>query len=285
MRFYRATRFLFPNDLKLRLFTICFVGTHLPLISFAGWEWWSGRFGWTETVLLLVATLAGTALALGGIHALLAPVSESARAIDAMAEGRRVELSGHDSRDLMGMLIASVNRAATSTQMEIARLDDAAHRDVLTGLWNRRGFHANLGEAVRGRVVSSLALIDLDNFKAINDRHGHRTGDDVLRMLAHRLVGGLRRGDLIARWGGEEFLVLLPGASVQDATQILARLAAESRCDPIPALGGVCVTFSGGVAQLKPDDVDAAIAQADAALYRAKRAGRDRIIASEAVAR
>lgn len=278
MWFYRKTQFLFPGDLRMRLFAICFIGTHVPLIGFVGWELVQGRFGWSETIVLLIATLLGTAFALLAINWLLAPVTESTRALETLGEGERPELAECDSRDLMGVLIASVNRAATATHDLIGQLDEAAHRDPLTGLWNRRGFESRVADIAHCYDFSALAILDLDHFKAINDTYGHQTGDDVLRHFAHRLVGGLRRGDLISRWGGEEFLVLLTGAGVAESTAILDRLAQSLRDEPIAVPGGEHVRFSGGVTAYDSGGLESAYVAADRALYRAKRAGRDRII-------
>ena len=278
MWFYRKTQFLFPRDLRLRLFAICFIGTHVPLISFVGWELAQGRFGWGDTLVLLIATLFGTAFALLAINWLLAPVAESTRALDTLGEGERPVLAECDSRDLMGVLVASVNRAATATHDLIGQLDEAAQRDPLTGLWNRRGFEARVDEIAGQHDFSALAILDLDHFKAINDTYGHQTGDDVLRQFAHRLVGTLRRGDLIARWGGEEFLVLLSGATVREATHILNRLGQTMRADPLDVLSGEHIRFSGGVAAYTVDGLQGALVAADRALYRAKREGRDRVV-------
>ncbi|MBW4329567.1 GGDEF domain-containing protein [Stakelama sp. CBK3Z-3] len=277
MRFYRATRFLFPTDLRMRLFLVCFIGTHVPLIVFVLWQLALGHFGWRDTGVLVIATLAGTAFALSAINWLLVPVRRSTEALDALGEGEWPVLEECDGRDLMGALITSVNRAATATHDLVDQLDEAAHRDPLTGLWNRRGFEARVAEVAHCYDYSALAIVDLDHFKAVNDTYGHRAGDDVLRLFSHRLVGALRRGDLIARWGGEEFVVLLTGATVRESTGILERLAQSLRDEPLDVPGGADVRFSGGVAPYGMRGMDTALMTADRALYRAKRGGRDRI--------
>jgi diguanylate cyclase (GGDEF)-like protein len=276
MRFYRATRFLFPSSLRMRLFAICFIGTHLPLFALIGWEAWRGAISWTPVIVVLVATLAGTAFSLTAINALLHPVRASARALRALSDGRVAPLDQMDSRDLMGALIASVNRAATSASERMRQLDEAANRDALTGLLNRRGFQALMAGGDGDRPAGTLALVDIDHFKAINDDHGHGAGDHVLRLFAQRLIAGLRRGDVIARWGGEEFLVFLPSTEMGDARAIIDRLARDSRLEPIAAIGDCAITFSAGLTPWPAgDDADAALLRVDAALYAAKRAGRD----------
>ncbi|MGC6401251.1 diguanylate cyclase domain-containing protein [Sphingomonas sp. FW199] len=276
MRFYRATRFLFPTSLRLRMFAICFVGTHVPLFALIGWEAWRGAIGWTPVIVVLIATLIGTAFSLTAINALLHPVRASARALRAMSDGKAAPLDQMDSRDLMGALIASVNRAATSAGERMRELGEAANRDALTGLLNRRGFHALIDGAPGERPAGTLALIDIDHFKAINDDHGHGAGDHVLRLFAQRLIAGLRRGDVIARWGGEEFLIFLPATTMGDARAIIDRLAGESRMEPVAAIGGCAITFSAGLTPwVAGHPHEAAMLRVDAALYAAKRAGRD----------
>ncbi|MDP9236248.1 MAG: GGDEF domain-containing protein [Chloroflexota bacterium] len=145
--------------------------------------------------------------------------------------------------------------------------------DSLTGLPNRRHFHqayvASLGQSIADNVPLALMLIDIDHFKAINDRDGHPAGDDKLRQVAGALHAVVRRGDLVARYGGDEFIVISPDATREGALALAERLRqAAVSCD---------ASVSIGVA-LFPDDAqmqDRLIAAADAALYRAKRAGRN----------
>jgi diguanylate cyclase (GGDEF)-like protein len=165
---------------------------------------------------------------------------------------------------------------------------DRAHRrratlDPLTGLFNRSALEQRLGEldgqpAGIGKGAShSLLLCDLDHFKQVNDRYGHATGDAVLRDVAYTMRAVLRAGDSIYRVGGEEILVVLPGATKDDAVAIgerLRRSVAEGR----PA--GVPVTISVGVAVSRPGplDTEEMVGLADAALYSAKAGGRDRVV-------
>ncbi|MFM2343084.1 MAG: hypothetical protein RLZZ592_2737 [Pseudomonadota bacterium] len=172
-------------------------------------------------------------------------------------------------------------RTALSRALE--RLSELATRDELTGLPNRRAMgemllvetarHARLGAPL------SLALIDIDHFKAINDHHGHAVGDAVLRGFAQRMEAELRGADVLARWGGEEFLLLLPGTDALQALQAVERLREGLRRQPFDAVApGLRVTFSAGVGGcLGQGDIDSALERADRALYRAKAAGRDRI--------
>ena len=161
---------------------------------------------------------------------------------------------------------------------DAARL--AADTDPLTGLVNRRAamerLAAEMQAAFRNCGQLSLALIDLDHFKAINDRYGHAKGDDVLRHFAAAGRQQLRGGDIFARIGGEEFLVLMPGADLREATEAIDRLRHHiARDENRPGLG--CVyTLSAGVAEYCGNAADDLFERADRALYRAKHLGRDR---------
>ena len=158
-------------------------------------------------------------------------------------------------------------------QRAIRALADETERDPLTGLANRRALELfQLEEA--GRLASVLAL-DLDHFKRINDTHGHAAGDAVLREVARRLSPLVRHGDLVARVGGEEILVILKGAGDAVAHRVAQSACEAVRGAPVEIEGGsVDVTTSVGVA-VGPLD-DALLTRADAALYAAKAAGRDR---------
>lgn len=166
-----------------------------------------------------------------------------------------------------------------------ARLREAAYSDELTGLPNRRALDEFLARAwedalTRGQALSCV-LLDLDHFKAINDTHGHETGDRVLRAVARALQQHCRVDDLLARWGGEELVLVCPGVTPQAAVVLAERMraAVEQLAADLPA-----VTLSGGVAQalgVHADAVGAMMRAADRALLQAKREGRNRIVVAE----
>lgn len=173
-----------------------------------------------------------------------------------------------------------------------ARLEVAAVTDPLTGLRNRRFFSlaapAEAERARRGgpRAALLVVLLDIDHFKHINDEHGHDAGDAVLVEVARRLRATARGGDLLVRWGGEEFLLLLRDADADGADGLLERLMTALAGTPV-ALSGERLMVSGsiGAVRFPPDPeaprswtLDQAIALADEALYRAKREGRDRAV-------
>jgi diguanylate cyclase (GGDEF)-like protein len=182
------------------------------------------------------------------------------------------------SGDMLGELIAGVERAAEATRTRIATLDSAAHRDALTGLWNRRGFLTQAAVAGQGAV----ALVDLDRFKSINDLHGHDAGDLVLRDFGAFLDRSVRRSDVAARWGGEEFAILFPDAGEVEAATILHRMTRRLAAGAVDGPDGTPISFSAGVVELDGDSIEAAMTRADAALYAAKHGGRDQIRVGEA---
>jgi len=165
------------------------------------------------------------------------------------------------------------------------RLQREASTDALTGLHNRREFEGGMvremERARRLRVPLSLALIDIDFFKRINDRHGHDVGDGVLREVAATLRAGIRRSDLVARIGGEEFALVLLGTEPPGARVLLERLRRAVAALRVPAgADTVGCTISVGITDRVDDDADwaALYKRADQALYAAKQGGRDRVV-------
>jgi diguanylate cyclase (GGDEF)-like protein len=163
-----------------------------------------------------------------------------------------------------------------------ARLQELAVTDPLTGVYNRRQFYENLSaEFRRSRRYKrplALLLIDIDHFKEVNDRHGHTVGDEVLRTIAQALQRELRSIDLLARFGGEEFVVLLPETTTEAAVTVAEKLRRRV-ADHVFGAAGASLTISVGVAGLedgmaREDDL---VQSADQALYRAKERGRNRL--------
>lgn len=170
----------------------------------------------------------------------------------------------------------------------------AAHTDDLTGVANRRFVitqiedmlaHPDLGEegGEGTAAAGSLCVLDLDNFKYINDRYGHQAGDAILRDFAGRVGGQVRRSDCFGRVGGEEFVLVLPGTAMATAVTIVERMLAMVRASrPLAELPDFTYTFSCGVAGVRPgDDFTSLYGRADKALYAAKLAGRNRVLLEE----
>lgn len=182
---------------------------------------------------------------------------------------------------LLGVLAAFALRKV----MQARRLQALATTDELTGLANRRATLAFLDDALararRDRAEVAVLMIDVDHFKHINDSWGHATGDDVLRHLARVLGGGLRDRDRLGRLGGEEFLAVLPGAGAEVARGVAERMRASIAASPMLAGTTRAVAYTVSIGAAVGDGTGAAdtlLAQADAALYRAKGGGRNAVV-------
>jgi diguanylate cyclase (GGDEF)-like protein len=170
--------------------------------------------------------------------------------------------------------------------LENARLHGMVERqalvDGLTGLANRRAasdaLHAEAARAERLETPLSVVMADLDGFKEVNDAYGHAVGDEVLRVFAGVLRDTLRESDVAGRWGGEEFLLLLPGADGEGAAHLAERIRIGLTERSIPSVPDLRVSASFGVAEYAGESTtEQLVAAADSALYRAKRAGKDRV--------
>ena len=179
-------------------------------------------------------------------------------------------------------LLCRINNTLDTVEM-FRQIHDNAITDVLTGLYNRRYLYevgpGLVAAAERYGTPLSLAIFDIDRFKRVNDTYGHPAGDRVLREVGRVLKKGVRSSDIVVRYGGEEFLVLMPGTDLGRAFIVVEKLRREiEEADIVPEEGAKRVTVSGGVAEfIRGMDLDDLIHDADEALYRAKRAGRNRI--------
>lgn len=203
-------------------------------------------------------------------------------------EGQLVEILGV-SRDIsdrkrfeLEIETARHQTEAANRALKLAneKLEQLATTDDLTGSFNRRYCRSLLESATaEGERPLSLLMIDIDHFKKVNDAFGHVVGDQVLVELARTITGVIRETDVLTRWGGDEFVVLMPLCDADGAANIAERIcqtvAAESLLDSAP------MTVSIGVSQAREgEDMKDWVARADSALYRAKEAGRDRVVSA-----
>ena len=179
-------------------------------------------------------------------------------------------------------LLTTVVSAKLQRAAEIGR---KLRHDPLTGVLNRLSFTEmyvrNSAFMTRAGGDLSIAILDLDRFKTVNDTFGHAVGDEVLRQTAVTLEGSLRKSDSLGRWGGEEFVVLFPGTDCAGSAKSLANVAVALSTIDFNLTGGkpFKVTFSAGVTQVAAGTpIEAAVAEADTLLYRAKNQGRNRIV-------
>ena len=190
----------------------------------------------------------------------------------------------------LGVLVAALTVAASVFSNVLARMGERqrslSRRESLTGCFNRRAFYElfprEVDRAQRLGQGVAIVFLDLDHFKLVNDRYGHETGDRVLQQLSSRLRGTIRETDLLFRWGGEEFVVLVPHTDPAEAPALGERIRAAVAGRPFAgneSHAAVSITVSVGVAGTvaRPVDPDSLLARADAACYRAKEGGRNRV--------
>lgn len=183
-------------------------------------------------------------------------------------------------------VVVGIDHHITRWRVAERELQRLAREDALTGLSNRRHFghvaELAIERAARYGEALSLIMMDLDHFKLINDQWGHNVGDEVLREIVSRSLVCLRASDLLARWGGEEFIVLLPHTRQDEASQVAERLReAAVRAPIVSSRGPVLVTLSAGIGQWQVGmNLDQLVSLADGALYAAKQAGRNCVMPS-----
>lgn len=190
----------------------------------------------------------------------------------AILTGEMSKLRSKMNRQKEELLAAMEQIRTLATTDELTSLVNRRHmKDVLTSVERRQG---EMGE------LMCLALLDIDFFKSVNDSFGHAGGDTVLRSFAAAACSKLRAGDMLARWGGEEFLLLLPAAGLDEASQVLARMAQAVGAIDMPDLNRhLAITFSAGLVQRAPHEAFAdTISRADKALYEAKSSGRNKVM-------
>jgi diguanylate cyclase (GGDEF)-like protein len=235
---------------------------------------------------LVAERIAGRVRKLYGLtHTLAAPLSADEGVIGAIVLSRRSAESWPAStqRILAGAAVEA--SAALARALSHRAAEARASTDVLTGLPNRRYFDefcALLGRRRRADDAVGVLMIDIDRFKALNDAHGHATGDQVLRAVAGAIARAVRDDDVPARYGGEEFAVLLRNPTPLKAIEVGERVrAAVKRLDLRPfGVPAVSVSVGVAVAEAADEPIGYLVERADRALYRAKRAGRDRVVAA-----
>ena len=211
----------------------------------------------------------------------MAPTGEAiARLLEAFTHST---LTLRQTVDTSRAELGEIRRQLDEANGELKRATDLAHTDFLTGVFNRRAMSEvmvrDIARARRESDSYSVALLDIDHFKAVNDEHGHHAGDKALVHVAAIARSGMRDTDAIYRYGGEEFVILLPGAGAQGAHFVVDRL--RKLVEKTPCVidnAKINLRFSAGVAELHLDeDASELLARADQALLEAKRNGRNRV--------
>ena len=276
----------FPRSYSAKIMLVLFAGTHLPLLALVLYLLLvsPGGLGTHSGVLaaLLIATLLGFVATLFALRALLAPVRLASSSLEAYLDERRKPELPIGFSDEAGKLMANVQHALDHLDSTIRSLEGLSGTDHLTGLPSRRGGEERLGEdlarAKRGGEFLTVAVGDVDNFKAINDTHGHQAGDVCLCHVARVIQRNVREGDWLCRWGGDEFIISLWDASVFASPEaVLGRISRGLKESPmrLPLGEELVLSISVGAQRYAGEkDIRELLAKADAAMYEAKREGR-----------
>ncbi len=256
----------------------------------------------------LIATVGVIPLGFFMVRRVVAPVESLADTMMRCAQGNLSVRSEVNRRDEIGSLARAFNRMADQHQQtheRIVRLNaeleervtfrtqqlrELASRDPLTGLFNRRYFNEVLerrfSEAMRYESDLTCIMLDLDEFKAANDAFGHHVGDELLVLTSATILSQLRNADVAARYGGDEFIVLLPQTDAEQAHTLAERIVLKFTRDALQRFPKVAVAMSLGIASLhglQNKDAESLIRAADHAMYDAKAAGKRRIVVSSAI--
>jgi diguanylate cyclase (GGDEF)-like protein len=281
----------FPKSFSGKIMLVVFAGTHLPLVVLVLYLLLASPDGLRThlvvLVALLIATLLGFVATLFALRALLAPVCLASSSLEAYLDERRKPELPMGFSDEAGRLMADVQHVVDHLDSTILSLEGLSGTDHLTGLPNRRKAEQRLAEdharAKRGGAILTVAVVDVNRFKAINDTHGHLAGDVCLRHMALVIKRNVREGDWMARWGGDEFVLALWDASVFASPEaVLGRINAGLRQSPVRLPGGEELVLSISVGAHRyagEDDIRELLAKADAAMYEAKRGGRAWVLA------
>ena len=281
-------RLPWPKSYLGKLMLITFLGIHVPLIALVLYLVFAAstdlRASLSVLVIVLVATLFGTVLTLCALYALLRPVSLASKALYDYLDSGRLPSLPTNFTDQAGRLMANVQYVIQELDKVFRSLQESATVDHLTGAYNRRAgeqrLAGDLARVGRGEGSLTLAVVDLDRFKPLNDRYGHQVGDTCLRHLADTCTRNIREGDWLARWGGDEFvLALWEEEGERPASVVLNRLATDlsEHTVKLPQGDRIQLTFSAGVLRCTDHEAELGIsgvlALADEALYEAKEEG------------
>ncbi len=281
----------FADSYRGKIMLVVFLGIHLPLIAVVLYLLATSPGGLLAHVgilgALLAATVLGLVVTLWALRGLLAPIGLTSGALRGyLDDGKKPDLPiGYG--DEVGRLMADVRYAVENLDSTVRLMEGLSGTDHLTGLLNRRAGEKRLLEeaarADRGEGVITLGIVDVNQFKAVNDSYGHQAGDACIRHVASVIAENVREGDWLARWGGDEFLIMLHDVSAFAPTEeILRRIVVDLKSRPVELPSGeeLVLTVSVGATRCSGKaDLRRALARADEAMYEAKREGRPWVLA------
>ena len=281
----------FPKSYQGKIMLVAILGTLAPLIALTFLLLGSsvGIGPALRILALMVAvTLLGTGATLLALRGLLTPISLTSSALKEYIDDRKVPALPTGFTDEVGRLMANVQYAIAHLDENIRSLEGLSATDHLTGLLNRRQGEKLLAEeAARvrgGKEMLTLCVVDVNSFKRINDTYGHQAGDICIRHVADLIRRNIRQGDWLARWGGDEFVLVLRDANPFASTEAdLQRIVRDLKDSPVrlPQGGELVLTVTVGASRHSgEEDLRELLAKADEAMYEAKREGRPWILSA-----
>lgn len=284
------SRFPFPNSYLGKIMLIAFFGIQVPLIILIIYSVYSTPQGTESTVRILVSTVIasvlGTAFTLYVLYYLLAPVSLASKKLREYITDKKMPDLPTYYKDGAGQLMSDVQYTVSHIDKLIRSLEKTSSTDYLTGTYNRFSAETRLKEDIarsgRSEHKMTLVLLDLDDFKIINDEYGHDIGDFCLKHVVNIVKSNIRESDWLARWGGDEFMIMLLDSDEIYASTVLERISASLEENSIPnSQGSITITISVGVTQYKSEfDFERYYKTVDVALLEAKRRGKGQIVYS-----
>lgn len=216
-----------------------------------------------------------------GINQLLAEIMQETRTVQKSVLNYRNDLLSARAK------VDEAHNQINQLENKLLEMSEKVHEDHLTGILNRRGFDnayiQEVAHATRHQTPLCFALLDIDNFKQLNDTHGHHVGDYALIYLVEAVKETVRRSDVISRYGGEEFTILLPNTALKEAISTIARIRRYlTKKFFLHENKRLLITFSAGVTQYQAgESQEDLFKRADEALYRAKKNGKNQVVATE----
>lgn len=272
-----------PKDFAGRLTVVCFLGTHIPLIVLVvGLAAWVGLHETSSQIALVLAfggTVVATAVVLAVLRAALVPIERTRQALDAFFVARSLPSLPTDYDDEIGRLMAHTQTALEGLAGTLTDLDSLAHTDSLTGIGNRRWLAREAEKLLTvDGAGASLILFRIDDFKRVNDQHGHFVGDNALRELARFVVATVEEGCLVARLAGAEFCVLLPTTALACSIAVAESLRTGIAERGFGSLPPGAITVSVGVARVNGCEFSRALARVDLLACKATADGGNRLV-------
>jgi diguanylate cyclase (GGDEF)-like protein len=282
------SRLPFPRSYIGKIMLVAFLGIHLPLLSlifyFVISSYVNLIFKFYTLSVAILATILGTAITLYLLYHILASVNLTSTMLRQYVSEKKKPNLPTNFTDEAGKLMADVQYTVNHLDEVISSLERSTMTDYLTGVYNRYACEMRLGEdiarVVRAGETASLAMLDIDDFKAINDKYGHDRGDVCLKKIVEIIKNNIRQGDWIARWGGDEFMIMLFNSDEESSVKIIERVESALKEEPNAILfNGIKLTLSVGICQYNgQDDAEVFFRKVDSALLLAKRRGKGQVV-------